>query len=93
MTIPLAELLKSPCAWHKALAVGKLNGGMLQIDDTKFAQIEAECGQPGIRGLGDVVALVARPVARAIDAVAGTKLAGCGGCKSRQAKLNRILPL
>jgi hypothetical protein len=43
-------------------------------------------------GLGDVVALVAQPIARAIDAVAGTNLKECGGCKQRQAKLNRIAP-
>jgi hypothetical protein len=42
------------------------------------------------RGLGDLVAAVAQPIARAIDAAAGTKLAECGGCKKRRAALNRI---
>lgn len=41
-------------------------------------------------GLGDAVALVAQPIARAVDAVAGTKIAQCGGCKKRRAALNRI---
>jgi hypothetical protein len=41
-------------------------------------------------GLGDLVAAVAQPIARAIDAAAGTKLAECGGCKKRRAALNRI---
>ena len=43
-------------------------------------------------GLGDVVAAVAQPVARTIDAVAGTNIAGCGGCAKRQALLNGVVP-
>lgn len=44
---------------------------------------------------GDVVALVAQPIARAIDAVAAsvgvkTNVAGCGGCKKRREKLNQL---
>ncbi len=42
------------------------------------------------RGLGDLVAAVAQPIARAIDAAAGTKIAECGGCKKRREALNRI---
>lgn len=44
------------------------------------------------RGLGDVVASIAQPIARAIDKVAGTKIAECGGCKRRREALNRIVP-
>lgn len=44
------------------------------------------------RGAGDVVAAVAQPIARAIDRVAGTNIAGCGGCKKRQESLNKALP-
>lgn len=43
-------------------------------------------------GLGDLVAKVAQPIAKAIDAVAGTNVQGCGGCKKRQEALNRFLP-
>lgn len=43
-------------------------------------------------GLGDAVASVAQPIARGLDRVLGTNLANCGGCKSRQAALNRLLP-
>jgi hypothetical protein len=39
-------------------------------------------------GLGDVVAAVAKPVARAIDKVAGTDLKNCEGCKGRRERLN-----
>jgi len=48
---------------------------------------------PRPRGLGDVVAKAAQPIAGAIDAVAGTKLQECGGCKGRQEALNRVFPL
>lgn len=43
-------------------------------------------------GLGDAVAAVAQPVAKAIDAILGTKVAECGGCKARQAWLNQWRP-
>lgn len=45
-----------------------------------------------MRGAGDLVAMIANPIARAIDAVAGTNVAGCGGCRQRQEKLNEKLP-
>lgn len=41
-------------------------------------------------GLGDMVEKVAQPIAKAIDAVAGTKIAECGGCKKRKEFLNNI---
>lgn len=45
-----------------------------------------------LRGLGDAVAVVAQPIARMIDSVLGTNVQGCGGCKARQAALNKVLP-
>jgi hypothetical protein len=47
---------------------------------------------PRTTGLGDVVAKVADPIARALDAALGTKLAGCGGCSKRRRALNRLVP-
>ena len=45
-------------------------------------------------GLGDVVAAVTQPIARAVDRIAGTNLKGCQGCAKRRDRLNRIrLPL
>ena len=41
-------------------------------------------------GLGDVVHLVAAPVAKAIDKVAGTNLQNCSGCNRRRETLNKI---
>lgn len=40
--------------------------------------------------LGDYVAMMAQPIARAIDRVAGTNVADCPGCKKRREKLNRL---
>lgn len=48
---------------------------------------------PQVRGLGDIVAKVAQPIAKTVDAVAGTDLKNCGGCKKRQEKLNQRFPL
>lgn len=45
-----------------------------------------------LRGLGDAVAAIANPIARAIDAIAGTDIEGCGKCKKRQAALNTAVP-
>lgn len=44
------------------------------------------------RGLGDLVHAVAQPVARVIDAVAGTHIQGCAGCGRRRKKWNRRFP-
>jgi len=43
-----------------------------------------------IRGAGDLVHFLAQPVAKAIDAMAGTNLQTCAGCKRRREKLNQI---
>lgn len=44
------------------------------------------------RGLGDRVAAVAKPIARAIDKVLPTKLEDCVGCLQRQEWLNKHFP-
>ena len=49
-------------------------------------------GKNKITGLGDVVALVAKPIARAIDSVAGTDLEHCSGCAARQKLFNDKFP-
>jgi hypothetical protein len=43
-------------------------------------------------GLGDAVALIAKPIARVIDRVGGTQLENCKPCARRQAKLNALMP-
>jgi hypothetical protein len=52
--------------------------------------VEAPPPAPPPRGLGDLVATVANPIARASDALFGTHLVGCGSCAKRRAALNRI---
>ncbi len=48
--------------------------------------------KPALRGLGDVVAAVAQPIARMIDGRLGTDLENCPGCKADQETLNKLLP-
>ncbi len=48
--------------------------------------------EPQPFGLGDAVAAVAQPIAAKIDALLGTNIKNCGGCKKRQAALNKIVP-
>jgi hypothetical protein len=47
-----------------------------------------------VRGLGDLVAKVAEPIAGAIDKASGgrTKLKGCSACAKRKEMLNQLLP-
>jgi len=44
------------------------------------------------RGLGDVVATVAQPIAAVIDRVAGTSIKTCSACAKRRARLNAAMP-
>jgi len=46
-----------------------------------------------VRGLGDVVAFLAQPLAGALDSVLGTNIKKCGGCQQRRDSLNRNFPL
>lgn len=45
-----------------------------------------------LRGLGDVVHLVAAPVAEIVDKLINTSLAGCSGCAERREFLNKVVP-
>ena len=76
--------------------ITKCNGylsGALQL-----AQAQARCPLPQPRwmpytvGLGTAVAMVAQPIAKAVDAVANTTLAQCGGCAGRKAGWNKKVP-
>jgi len=44
-----------------------------------------------LRGLGDVVAIVAQPIAKTIDKIFHTNIKECNGCKKRQEILNNII--
>lgn len=47
----------------------------------------------GIHGAGDVVAFVAKPIAKLSDKVLGTDLANCESCEQRRKKLNEKFPM
>ena len=49
-----------------------------------------ERGAPPRVALGDAMAAVAKPIARASDAVLGTHLTTCGGCANRRRALNAL---
>lgn len=44
------------------------------------------------RGIGDVVAAVAQPVAKVLDAALGTDIQNCSACGQRQERLNKAMP-
>ncbi len=46
-----------------------------------------------MRNLGDKIAVPAQFIARGIDAVSGTNISGCSGCKDMQANLNSGMSL
>ena len=45
-----------------------------------------------LRGLGDVVAAFAQPIASVTDAILKTRLKACKACANRQDMLNELLP-
>ena len=92
MTFDLQAVMQSKCPnlWHDLLSVGQLVNGQIVVPDASGKAILDNCNR--IHGLGDVVAIVAQPVARALDAVLGTNLQNCGGCAKRQATLNAVVP-
>jgi hypothetical protein len=44
------------------------------------------------RGIGDVVESLAKPIARALDIIAGTRIQHCAGCAKRRQFLNARFP-
>jgi hypothetical protein len=60
------------------------------------AKWRAQLGAPDkcpfgvVTGVGDVVEMIAQPIARVIDRVAGTNVQECGGCSKRRDALNRL---
>jgi hypothetical protein len=66
------------------------NGKQIEVTREEY---EARKTKPRATfGLGDAVAAIANPIARALDATLGTKIQGCGGCARRRDALNQILP-
>ena len=72
---------------------GVIKDGWYEMPDKAHKDMMREFSQKSRSfGLGDAVAMVAQPIAKAIDAVAGTNIQECGGCKARREALNRLVP-
>ena len=71
-----------------------LKKGCSALDTINYADPLVACpnGHFGVYGdasrLGDKIERIAKPIARAIDRVAGTKVANCGGCKKFKDRTN-----
>ena len=97
--IPLSALERAakirPAGWLATVkAAGTLRGPQLELTPDAYQRLVADYGAlTGLRGLGDVVALGAKPMARAVDRVFGTDLAHCGACQERQRRWNAAVPL
>lgn len=63
------------------------------VDDFMCEQKLATNCSERIEGLGDLVYVAAKPIAKAFDAVFGTNFQGCGGCGERRQALNKAVPL
>lgn len=71
----------------KATFIGE-EGDLIRVDPIKYRAFYAKWAPK--KGLGDMVAKVAQPIAKAIDAVAGTNIHECSRCKQRQEALNKL---
>lgn len=96
MRIPLAHIAaranEQPEGYTETLMeAGIVDGTDLVLTDRAYEQFCAQFAKP--RGLGDLVASIARPIARAVDAVLGTDLENCGSCAQRQEDWNVKFPL
>ncbi len=75
------------------LAKGTVTNGIIEISYDDVRAIQSKYQPQPIKGLGDVVAKIAQPIARAIDRVAKTDLKNCARCKKTQARLNKSFPI
>lgn len=81
------ERNRPPGYYDNVLRRGRLRDGRIELSEWQYFLLRLKYSRPG---LGDLVALVAQPVARMLDFSLGTKLAGCQACSKRRQKLNNI---
>lgn len=79
----------NPRAREHVLKLCKIEGGTVEITQEDHKLMVAICQHEGF-GLGDAVAWLASPAAKAIDSIIGTDLSNCGGCARRRAALNSL---
>lgn len=83
---------RSPAEYSRAIVTGKMDERHIYLGLPEDFQFEPPPPESHVIGLGDVVAVAARPVAAVIDRVFGTDLKHCGGCGERQEGLNAVAP-
>lgn len=88
----LCETCPTPCQNQKALEFYGRAVNVCPLSPPRWNHYGRKNRLPVKRGLGDVVASFAQPIAKAIDSVAGTNIQQCGGCKKRQEALNKLVP-
>lgn len=74
------------------LSHGVIKGSNLEISSNDYIALIKKYNPERMKGMGDLVAKVAQPIAKGLDRIFGTNIQGCGGCKKRQEKLNELIP-
>lgn len=81
--------VRPPGYLDDVLSRGTVNGDIVWLSQADYEAIRLKYSP---RGLGDKIARIAKPIARAIDATFGTSVEQCGACQQRQAWLNTKFP-
>lgn len=76
-----------PDVLPELLSAGTSDGTYVTLSRSDYERIFRR-----VRGLGDAVAIFAKPIARAIDRTLHTDLEHCPGCSERQDRLNKLFP-
>ncbi len=78
------------------LSKGQIRGEFLEVDPPIYLEFwnryQRRDTAKSVKGVGDIVAKLAQPIARSIDRVLGTDIEHCGGCQRRKEKLNKLMP-
>lgn len=88
----LIEHLKQVAHYRKPgylddiLRSGTVSGEFVELSNSEYYRILKEYFR---KGPGDIIAVAATPIAKAIDRMFGTKLAKCERCLARKTDINR----
>jgi hypothetical protein len=88
-TLTQAATARAPGFAAAVRAIAQRDGDLFLVETADWHRLTVEHIKTSM-GLGDLVHAVAQPIAKAIDAVAGTSIASCGGCAKRRDALNRL---
>ena len=80
---------RPPGYLDKCLAWGERQGETVFFEAETFEALRREYGSTRV-GLGDLVATVASPLAKAADSLLGTNLANCRSCEERRLWFNSL---